>query len=87
MRGSSMATRLQTCSVCQTADAGSPRLLSRYIAKEIGKGKGLLGVPMASFFDRLEIRYVPQYVLTQDQVSAVGRGALAMIDKLNGTGS
>jgi hypothetical protein len=30
------------------------------------------------------IRYVPQYVLTQDQVDAVGRGALSMIGKLNG---
>jgi hypothetical protein len=30
------------------------------------------------------IRYVPQYVLTQDQVDAVGRGgALAVIEKLN----
>lgn len=34
--------------------------------------------------DRSGIRYVPQYVLTQDQVDAVGRGALAISDKLNG---
>ncbi len=77
---------LADVSVCRTADAGSPRLLSRYIAKEIGKGKGLLACRMASM-DPAGIRYVPQYVLTQDQVDAVGRGALAMIDKLNGTGS
>jgi hypothetical protein len=34
--------------------------------------------------DPLGIRYVPQYVVAQDQVDAVGRGALAVIDKLNG---
>jgi hypothetical protein len=28
--------------VCRTADAGSPRILSKYIAKELSKGKGLL---------------------------------------------
>ncbi|MEH2500482.1 hypothetical protein V1294_006961 [Bradyrhizobium sp. AZCC 1678] len=77
---------LADVSVCRTADAGSPRLLSKYIAKEIGKGKGLLACRMASM-DPAGIRYTPQYVLTRDQVDAVGRGALAMIDKLNGTGS
>jgi hypothetical protein len=30
--------------------------------------------------DENGLRYVPQYVLTQEQVDAVGRGALAMID-------
>jgi hypothetical protein len=68
--------------VCRTADAGSPRLLSQYIAKEIGKGKGLLACRMAAM-DPAGIRYVPQYVLTQDQVDAVGRGALAAIDEIN----
>ena len=44
---------------------------------------GLLACRMAAM-DRSGIRYVPQYVLTQDQVDAVGPGALAMIDRLNG---
>jgi len=34
--------------------------------------------------DTSGIHYVPQYVLTQDQVDDRGRGALAMIDKLTG---
>jgi hypothetical protein len=29
------------------------------------------------------LRYVPQYVLTQDQVDALMRGALVMIDEMN----
>jgi len=33
---------LADVSVCRTADGGSPRVLSKYIAKEFGKGKGLL---------------------------------------------
>ncbi|WP_156918354.1 hypothetical protein [Bradyrhizobium sp. Cp5.3] len=74
---------LADVSVCRTADAGTPRILSKYIAKELGKGKGLLASRMAAI-DPSGIRYVPQYVLTQDQVDAVGRGALAIIDKLNG---
>ena len=74
---------LADVSVCRTADAGSPQILSKYIAKELGKGKGLLACRMAAM-DPSGIRYVPQYVLTQDQVDAVGRGALAVIDKLNG---
>jgi hypothetical protein len=77
---------LADVSVCRTADAGSPRLLSKYIAREVGKGKGLLACRMASM-DPAGIRYVPQYVLTQEQVEAVAHGALATIDKLNATGS
>lgn len=77
---------LADVSVCRTADAGSPRILSKYIANELGKGKGLLACRMAAMAPT-GIRYVPQYVLTQDEVDAVGRGALSMIDKINGTGS
>jgi hypothetical protein len=74
---------LADASVCRTADAGSPRILSKYIAKELGKGKGLLACRMAAM-NQSGIRYVPQYVLTQDQVDAVGRGSLAMIEILSG---
>jgi hypothetical protein len=74
---------LADVSVCRTADAGSPRILSKYIAKELGKGKCLLACRLAAM-DSSGIRYVPQYVLTQDQVNAVERGALDTIDKLNG---
>jgi hypothetical protein len=74
---------LADVSVCRTADAGSPQILARYIAKELGNGKGLLASRMTAM-DASGIRYIPQYVLTQDQVDAVGRGALSMIDKLNG---
>ncbi|MBS0528238.1 MAG: hypothetical protein JSS22_02445 [Proteobacteria bacterium] len=36
---------LADVSVCCTADAGSPRILSKYIAKELGKGQRLVRVP------------------------------------------
>jgi hypothetical protein len=79
---------LADVSICRTADAGSPQILSQYIGKELGKGKsgGLLACRMAAM-DAEGIRYVPQYVLSQDQVDAVGRGALAVIDGAIGTGS
>jgi hypothetical protein len=46
---------LADISVCRTADAGSPRVLSN---KELGKGKGLLACRMAAM-DPSGIRYVP----------------------------
>lgn len=73
---------LADVSVFRTADAGSPRLLSKQIAKEYGRGRGFCAWPIASM-DPSGLRYVPQYVLTQDQVDALMRGALAMIDQMN----
>jgi hypothetical protein len=73
---------LADVSVFRTADGGSPRLLSRHIAKEYGRGRGFCAWPMAGT-DPNGLRYVPQYVLMQDQVDALMRGALAMIDEMN----
>jgi hypothetical protein len=73
---------LADVSVFRTADAGSPLLLSKHIAKEYGRGRGFCGWPMASM-DPNGLRYIPQYVLTQDQVDALMRGALAMINEMN----
>jgi hypothetical protein len=56
-------------SVCRTADAGSPRILSKYIAKELGKG--LLACRMAAM-NPFGIRYVPQYVLTRIRLTRSG---------------
>lgn len=70
---------LADVSVFRTADGGSPRLLSKHVAKEYGRGRGFCAWKMATM-DKNGLRYVPQYVLTQEQVDAVGRGALAMID-------
>jgi hypothetical protein len=53
------------------ADACSPRILSKYVAKELGTGKGMLASRMAAM-DTSGFRYVPQYVSTQDQVDAGG---------------
>ncbi len=39
---------LADVSVCRTADAGSLRIVSKYIAKELGKGKGLFASRMAA---------------------------------------
>jgi hypothetical protein len=74
---------LADVSVFRTADAGSPRILSQYVAKTFGRGRGFMACRMEAM-ESSGLRYVPQYVLTQDQVDALGRGALAMID---GTGS
>jgi hypothetical protein len=49
-------------------DAGSPRILPKYIAKELGTGKGMLASRMAA----MDTSGVPQYVSTQDQVDAGG---------------
>jgi hypothetical protein len=53
--------------------AHSPPPLARYVRAEFGEGRGLL---ISKFESGL--RYEPQYVLTSDQVTAVGRGAVKM---------
>ncbi|WOH59931.1 hypothetical protein [Bradyrhizobium sp. BWC-3-1] len=73
---------LADVSVFRTADAGTQRLLSKYIEKEYGRGRGFCAWPIAGM-DPNGLRYVPQYVLTQDQVDALMRGALAMIEQFN----
>jgi hypothetical protein len=75
---------LADVSVCRTADGGSPRILAKYIAKELGKGKGLLACKMSSMPPD-GIRYVPLYVLTQEQVEVLAHSALEILDKLNAT--
>jgi hypothetical protein len=53
--------------------AQSPPLLARYVHAEFGKGRGLLISKYES-----GLRYEPQYVLTSDQITAVGRSAMKM---------
>jgi hypothetical protein len=48
---------LADVSVFRTADAASPRLLSRHIAKQYGRGRGFCAWPMASM-DPNDLRYV-----------------------------
>jgi hypothetical protein len=73
---------LADVSVFRTADAGSPRLLSKHVAKEYGRGRGFCAWPMARM-DPTGLQYVPQYALTQDQAAALMRGALVMIEQID----
>lgn len=67
---------LADASVFRTADStGSPPALSRYVEENFGRGRGLMAVKLAAF-DGPDLRYVPQYVLTQGEVDALARGAL-----------
>jgi len=76
--------RLMDISIFRTAySPGSPPALAAHVAEEFGPRKGLLICKIESTIDR-GLRYAPQYVLTQDQVDAIARGAIA---KITGTNS
>ena len=69
---------LADVSVCRTADSDkSHPALKAQIHHVLGAGKGLLACKIESAI-KDGLRYEPRYVLAQDQVDALGRGAQAM---------
>lgn len=58
----------------------SPPALSQYVARQFGKGRGLLFCTSADF-EKLGLHYKPQYVLTDDQVTALCRGAKLIVEQ------
>jgi hypothetical protein len=77
---------LADVSILRTAAGGTPRLLAKYVRKTFDRKTGLICFSMATM-GGYDFRYVPQYVLTQEQVEGLQRGSLAMIDEINRTGS
>lgn len=68
---------LADVSLFRTADSGKgPPALSAHIHRVFGRGKGLM---ICRTDDTGDLRYVPEYVLTQDQVDALYRGARKLI--------
>jgi hypothetical protein len=57
----------------------SPRRLRDHVVKEFGIGKGLL-ISKAADVGSYGLNYLPQYILSEDQITAVGRGALDIIN-------
>jgi hypothetical protein len=53
----------------------SPRLLARHILNRFGKGRGLCIWKDAAAAEKDGLRYIPQYVLTEEQMAALYRGA------------
>ena len=72
---------LADVSVFRTADGGSRGCVEAH-AREYGRGRGFCAWPMTGT-DPNGLRSVPEYVLMQDQVDALMRGALAMIEAMN----
>lgn len=67
--------RLADISIFRTAySQNSPPLLARHVTERFGKGRGLL-ISKTTETGRLGFRYKPQYVLTNDQVTALVDGA------------
>jgi hypothetical protein len=58
----------------------SPPVLAAHVIREFGAGKGLF---ICRIGDAIKsgLRYEPEYVLTQDQVDALGRGVIAMVTR------
>jgi hypothetical protein len=68
---------LADVSIFRTADSGKgPPALSAHIHRVFGRGKGLM---ICRTDETGDLRYVPEYVLTQDQVDELCRGALKVI--------
>jgi hypothetical protein len=64
-------------SIFRTADSkGSPPALAAHVRREFGHGRGVFAAPIIET-SRSGFRYDPQYVLTTEQVEALGRGAYA----------
>lgn len=53
----------------------SPPALAQYVRREFGEGRGLLITKSDQ-----ELRYEPHYVLTDAQITALGRGAVHLIE-------
>ncbi len=57
----------------------SPPLLAAHVTKEFGTGRGLFISPIETT-GQSGLVYVPKYVLTEEQLEALARGALALIE-------
>jgi hypothetical protein len=70
-------------SIFRTAySAGSPPLLATHVRQEFGQGRGLLIIkwhdaPLSG------LNYAPQYVVTDDQITGLCRGAMARFAPTN----
>ncbi len=70
---------LSDVSLFRTADgAKSPPALKVHVERKFGRGRGLYACKIERAIED-GLRYEPRYVLTQDQVDVLGRGAKAMI--------
>ncbi|MEK7994689.1 MAG: hypothetical protein AAB403_12870 [Planctomycetota bacterium] len=68
---------LADISIFRTADSGKGQpALAAHVHEVYGRGKGLMICPSD---DTGGLRYVPEYVLTQEQVDALYRGARRLI--------
>ena len=56
----------------------SPPALAAHVVREFGTGRGLM-LRKCKTVSESGLRYVPQYVLTREQVDALGRGARAIV--------
>jgi hypothetical protein len=70
---------LADVSILRTARGGTPRALASYVAKVFDPKSGLFCCNMATMGGS-DLRYVPQYVLPEDQVTGLQRGVLATLD-------
>jgi hypothetical protein len=69
---------LADIAICRTAYSNfSPPALAEHVKRQFGTGKGLL-ICKSHDVIKSGLGYVPQYVLTQGQVDALGRGAQAV---------
>ena len=56
----------------------APAFLNQAVTREFGAGRGFM-IDTYGGLLKSEFEYIPQFVLTDDQVSALGRGALSVI--------
>ena len=66
-------------SIFRTAySKASPPALAEHVKREFGTGRGLF---ICRIGDEVKsgLRYLPEYVLSQDQVDALGNGVIAMV--------
>jgi hypothetical protein len=59
----------------------SPPMLAKHVLQEFGKGRGLF-ICRIDDVEKSGLHYVPQYVLSESQVTGLARGAMALIDGL-----
>jgi hypothetical protein len=57
----------------------SPPILAAHVLRKFGKGKGLL-IDSIEAIGELGLSYVPEYVLTEDQITGLALGGMAIID-------
>ncbi len=58
----------------------SPPMLAAHVLRKFGKGKGLFIWPIEQIAE-LGLSYVPDYVLTEDQITGLALGGMAILDR------